>query len=85
MQSSQEDQGRWAEVSSQDACMQSSIPERQMRLPDNLEALADSIPRRCLGHIPLASAGRYANAWAECLEGCLAGSHTWGELAKYRA
>ena len=51
-----------------------SAPQRRILMPENIAALAENIPRSStLDRIPLASAGRYATTWAECLEGSMAG------------
>ncbi len=70
--------------SSQEAMSGPCVPTRRVVLPTNLDGLMRPVYRKGLKRIPMASAGRCATAWAECLEGSMAGSAVWGKLAEYR-
>ena len=69
---------------SQESVNEISAPARRLTMPRNLEEMMRGVPRKGLKHIPLASAGKCATAWAECLEGSMAGSAVWGQIAEFR-
>ena len=69
---------------SQESVNEISAPARRLTMPRNLEEMMRGVPLKGLKHIPLASAGKCATAWAECLEGSMAGSAVWGQIAEFR-
>eukprot|EP00973_Karenia_brevis_P068946 9584490-Karenia_brevis.AAC.1 len=70
--------------STQTAARRIAAPRRTVHFPSNFEELCQSIPRQTAERVPESVVGRFANSWAECLEGMLAGDGTWSRLAKYR-
>ena len=43
-----------------------------------------AIPRQTREHVPAASAGAFADSWAEAIDRCLDGDAAWGRLASCR-
>ena len=58
---------------------------RHVMVSQRARELFCGLSRRTLDHMPAAVASKYADAWAESLEGMIAGVAPWGELAKYRS
>lgn len=76
---------RWGDRAEGGAYWRIKAPGREVAVPHDLVARVTELGNGTCEHVPMCLRDRFAITWAESIEGTVAGSALWAELARCRA